>query len=36
MLATKQPTIEKFMELVKKRNPAQSEFHQAVYEVALL
>lgn len=35
MLATKQPAIETFMDLVKKHNPAQPEFHQAVYEVAL-
>jgi len=35
MIATKLSAIEKFMELVKKRNPAQHEFHQAVYEVAL-
>ena len=35
MIATKLSAIEKFMELVKKRNPAHSEFHQAVYEVAL-
>jgi glutamate dehydrogenase (NADP+) len=35
MIATKQPTIEKFMQMVEKRNPAQAEFHQAVYEVAL-
>ena len=25
---------EKFMEGVKKRNPGETEFHQAVYEVA--
>jgi len=35
MIATKQPTVEKFMQMVEKRNPAQSEFHQAVYEVAM-
>jgi len=35
MLATKQPAIETFMEMVKKRNADQPEFHRAVYEVAL-
>ena len=35
MIATKQSAIEKFMQMVEKRNPAQAEFHQAVYEVAL-
>ena len=34
MIATKQPTIDKFMQMVEKRNPSQPEFHQAVYEVA--
>lgn len=35
MLVTKQqPAIDKFMQMVQKRNPAESEFHQAVYEVA--
>ena len=35
MLITKQqPAIDKFMQMVQKRNPAESEFHQAVYEVA--
>jgi len=34
MIATKQSAVEKFMQMVEKRNPAQSEFHQAVYEVA--
>ena len=34
MIATKQSAIEKFMQMVEKRNPAQPEFHQAVYEVA--
>lgn len=34
MIATKQSPLIKFMELVEKRNPAQAEFHQAVYEVA--
>lgn len=35
MIATKQSAIEKFMQMVEKRNSAQPEFHQAVYEVAL-
>jgi len=35
MIATKQPTIDKFMQMVEYRNPAQAEFHQAVYEVAM-
>ncbi len=35
MIATKQSAIEKFMQMVEKRNPGQPEFHQAVYEVAL-
>lgn len=35
MLATKQPSIENFMDMVKKRNPAHLEFQQAVYEVVL-
>jgi len=35
MLATKESAIDKFMKMVEQRNPAQSEFHQAVYEVAL-
>jgi glutamate dehydrogenase (NADP+) len=34
MLATKQSSIDKFMEMVEKRNPGQPEFYQAVYEVA--
>ena len=34
MIATKQPTIDKFMQMVEKRNPSQPEFHQNVYEVA--
>lgn len=33
MLATKQSAIEKFMQLVERRNPSEPEFHQAVYEV---
>lgn len=33
MIATKQSAVEKFMQMVEKRNPAQPEFHQAVYEV---
>ena len=28
------PTLDEFMEGVKKRNPGETEFHQAVYEVA--
>ena len=35
MIAIKQTAIEKFMQLVERHNPGQSEFHQAVYEVAL-
>lgn len=35
MITTKQSPISKFMEMVEKKNPAQAEFHQAVYEVAL-
>jgi glutamate dehydrogenase (NADP+) len=35
MTASKQSDIEKFMQMVEKHNPAQPEFHQAVYEVAL-
>ena len=35
MIATEKSVIEKFMQMVEKRNPAQAEFHQAVYEVAL-
>lgn len=34
MITAKQSSVTKFMELVEKRNPAQLEFHQAVYEVA--
>lgn len=34
MIVTKEPTIDKFMALVEKRNPSQPEFIQAVYEVA--
>lgn len=34
MIATQQPTIDKFMDLVKRRNPSQPEFQQAVFEVA--
>ncbi|MBK9570808.1 MAG: NADP-specific glutamate dehydrogenase [Chitinophagaceae bacterium] len=30
-----QPAIDDFMQMVVKRNPAQLEFHQAVYEVAM-
>ncbi len=35
MIGTKQSAIEKFMQIVERHNPAQPEFHQAVYEVAL-
>lgn len=35
MIATKESAIDKFMKMVEQRNPAQPEFHQAVYEVAL-
>ena len=35
MIETKQSAIEKFMQIVERQNPAQPEFHQAVYEVAL-
>ncbi len=35
MIATKQSPLEKFMQMVEKHNPAQPEFYQAVYEVAL-
>jgi glutamate dehydrogenase (NADP+) len=35
MITTKEPTIEKFMQMVEKRNPSQPEFYQAVYEVAM-
>lgn len=34
MIATKQSAVEKFMQIVEKNNPAQPEFHQAVFEVA--
>ncbi len=34
MIATQKSAIERFMQLVEKRNPGQPEFHQAVYEVA--
>jgi glutamate dehydrogenase (NADP+) len=34
MIVTQEPTIDKFMALVEKRNPSQPEFIQAVYEVA--
>lgn len=33
MITTKSSSLEKFMELVVKRNPAQAEFQQAVFEV---
>jgi glutamate dehydrogenase (NADP+) len=35
MIATQQSAVEKFMQMVQKRNPAEPEFHQAVYEVAM-
>jgi glutamate dehydrogenase (NADP+) len=35
MIATKKTAVDKFMELVERRNPHQPEFYQAVYEVAL-
>jgi glutamate dehydrogenase (NADP+) len=34
MIATQKTAIEKFMQLLERRNPGQQEFHQAVYEVA--
>ncbi|MFI5132703.1 MAG: NADP-specific glutamate dehydrogenase [Chitinophagales bacterium] len=34
MIAKQQSTFEKFMQMVDRRNPAQPEFFQAVYEVA--
>ena len=34
MISTKRYALEKFMELVEKRNQGQPEFYQAVYEVA--
>ncbi len=33
MIVTTHSAVEKFMQVVKKRNPAEPEFHQAVYEV---
>ncbi len=33
MIATTSPSVEKFMELVVRRNPAQAEYQQAVFEV---
>ena len=35
LTTTKQSAIEKFMQMVQRRNPSELEFHQAVYEVAL-
>lgn len=35
MLTTKKTAVDKFMQLVERRNPHQPEFYQAVYEVAL-
>ena len=34
MTVTKQTSVDKFMQMVQKRNPGELEFHQAVYEVA--
>ena len=34
MIETEKSSIQQFMQMVKKRNPSQPEFHQAVYEVA--
>ena len=33
MIATETSAIDKFMQMVEKRNPGQPEFYQAVYEV---
>jgi len=33
MMVTKRSAIDKFMQLVERRNPAEPEFHQAVFEV---
>jgi len=35
MIVTKRTPVDKFMQLVERRNPHQPEFYQAVYEVAL-
>ena len=35
MIVTRKTAVDKFMELVERRNPHQPEFYQAVYEVAL-
>jgi glutamate dehydrogenase (NADP+) len=35
MIVTKKTAVDKFMELVERRNPHEPEFYQAVYEVAL-
>jgi glutamate dehydrogenase (NADP+) len=35
MIATKRSAVDRFMQMVEKRNPGEPEFHQAVYEVAL-
>ncbi len=35
MISTKRSAIDKFMQLVEKRNPNEPEFHQAVHEVAM-
>lgn len=34
MMVTKRSAIDKFMQLVERRNPAEPEFHQAIFEVA--
>jgi glutamate dehydrogenase (NADP+) len=34
MMVTKRSAIDKFMQLVERHNPAEPEFHQAVFEVA--
>ncbi|MGZ3853526.1 MAG: NADP-specific glutamate dehydrogenase [Flavisolibacter sp.] len=35
MIVTQKTAVDKFMELVERRNPHQPEFYQAVYEVAM-
>ena len=34
MIVTEKSAIQQFMQMVKRRNPDQPEFYQAVYEVA--
>src|SRR5678815_989934 len=34
MIAAKRSAVDKFMQLVERRNPFEPEFHQAVFEVA--